>query len=283
MKTYNNMNNTSKSGQISVTIVVAIALVLGIFAISGCAKVDTHQVGIKTMWGKICSDSLNPGLYFVNPIGGSMVKYDARELKSSLKAPTYTKDMQPADLQLIITYSLDKTQIKEIHTSYGKDWADKIVYPTVVAVVKDVIGQWEADKLVNGREQATIEINKMVQEKLAEKPVHFGQLVIENIDFSDAFERAIEAKQIATQEAIKAKNKTVQIEEESRQEVIRAEAKAKATIALAEAEAKALEIRGKALKENQDLIMLQFVEKWNGTAPNTLILGEKANPFIGAK
>jgi regulator of protease activity HflC (stomatin/prohibitin superfamily) len=174
-------------------------------------------------------------------------------------------------------------RIKEIHTSYGKDWADKLVHPTIVAVVKEVIGQWEADKLVNGREQVTAEINKMIGDKLSGKPVRFSQLVIENIDFSDAFEKAIEAKQIATQEAIKAKNKTVQIEEESRQDVIRAEARAKATLAIAKAEAEAMEVRGKALRENHDLIMLQFVEKWDGTAPNTLILGEGANPLINTK
>lgn len=282
--TMNYSNTNKKSGSTGLFIVLIVAAIITcVGGCMGCSTVDTHEVGIKTMWGKINSEPLGPGLYWVAPIGGWMVKYDARERKTTLKAPTYTRDMQPADLELVITYTLDRTRIKDIHTQYGKDWAEKIVNPIVVAVTKDVIGQWEADKLVNGREQATVEINKMVQEKLADKPVKFSQLVIENIDFSDAFEKAIEAKQIATQEAIKAKNKTVQIEEESRQEVIRAKAKAEATVALAKAEAEALEIRGKALKENQDLIMLQFVEKWDGKSPNTLILGEGANPFINAR
>lgn len=250
---------------------------------SGCAKVNTHEVGLKVRWGKIDSEPLTPDLYFINPIGTSLVTYDARERKADIKAPTYTKDMQPCDLQLTIVYSLDKTRIKEIHTSYGKDWASKLVEPIVLAATKDVMGQWEADKIVNGREQATKEINELVAKMLDGKPVKFSQLVIANIDFSDAFEKAIEAKQIATQEAIKARNKTVQIEEESRQEVIRAKAKAEATVALAKAEAEALEIRGKALKENQDLIQLQFVEKWDGKAPQTLILGENANPLVNMK
>ncbi len=261
--------------------VFAIAIAVFVGGCCGCAKVDTHEVGLKTKWGRIASDPLSPDLYFINPIGGGMVTYDARETRAEITAPTYTRDMQTADLQLIITYALDKAKIKEVHTTYGRDWANKIINPVVIAIAKDVIGQYEADKLVNERENATVEINKLVKERLSDKPVLFGQLVIANIDFSDAFEKAIEAKQIATQEAIKAKNRTVQIEEESRQEVIRAEAKAKATLALAKADAEAMEVRGKALKANQDLIMLQFVEKWNGTAPQTLILGEKAAPFIG--
>ena len=274
------MNNKNR---VFTSVMVQAALFGALVLVAGCGQVDTHEVGLKTRWGKIASEPLTPDLYFISPIGMSLVTYDARETRRQVKAPTYTKDMQPVDLEVIITYSLDKTRIKEIHTSYGKDWDAKLVHPTIVSVVKEIIGQWEADKLVNGREQVTAEINKMIAEKLSGKPVNFGQLVIENIDFSDAFEKAIEAKQIATQEAIKAKNRTVQIEEESRQDVIRAEAKAKATLALAKAEAEAMEVRGKALRDNPDLIKLQFVEKWDGTAPNTLILGEGASPLINAK
>lgn len=266
--------------------ITLMVLILGatLFGIGGCYKVDTHEVGLETRWGKINSDSLSPGLYFVNPIGSKVVKYDAREIKSEITAETYTKDMQPADLQLVIVYAVDPAKIKEIHASYGRDWANKIIAPAVVGATKDVLGQWEADKIVNGREQAAKEINDLVGKMLEGKPVHFRQLIIANIDFSDAFEKAIEAKQIATQEAIKARNRTVQIEEESRQEVIKAEAKAKATIALAEADAKAMEVRGKALKENQDLIQLQFIEKWDGTAPQTLILGDStAKPLVNLK
>ena len=218
--------------------VFALAIIASMF--TGCVgKVDSNEVGFKTQWGKVDPDLLKPGLYFVNPIGGSLITYDTRVAKSEIKAPTFTKDMQTADLQLVVTYAPDKARVVELHTEYGrKEWAQKIVMPVVTGVAKDVIGQWEADTLVNGREQATAEINRVVRERLQDKPVHFHELIIANIDFSDAFESAIEAKQIATQEAIKAKNRTVQIEEESRQDVIRAEAKAKAK---AEAEAKLAE------------------------------------------
>ena len=261
----------------------ALAILASMF--TGCVgKVDSNEVGFKTQWGKINDTLLKPGLHFINPIGGDLVTYDVRMVKSELKSPTYTKDMQLADMQLTITYAVDRSRVTEIHSNYGrKEWAKTIVYPIVVSATKDIIGQWEADKLINGRQQAEADINRMIKERLADKPVSFNELVIEDVGFSDAFESAIEAKQIATQEAIKAKNKTLQIEEESRQDVIRAEAKAKATIALAKAEAEALEIRGKALKENQDLIRLQAIEKWDGKAPQTLILGDGVQSLINMK
>ena len=261
--------------------IIPFIAIIALFAgCQGCCKVNTHEVGLKIRWGKIDSEPLSPDLYFINPIGTSLVTYDAREIKAEIKAETYTKDMQPAELQLVITYSLDKSRIKEIHTTYGKDWAGKIINPVILGATKDVLGQWEADKIVNGREQATKEINELVRKMLEGKPVVFGQLVIANIDFSDAFEKAIEAKQIATQEAIKAKNKTVQIEEESRQAVIRAKAEAEAKLALAEADAKAVEIIGQALDKNPDVVKIKFVEKWDGKAPNTLILGSDSGVLL---
>ena len=250
---------------------------------TGCGQVNSHEVGLKLRWGKIDSEPLGPGLHFWNPISTELKVYDAREKKESWKEATFTKDMQLADIVLTVTYAMDKSRVPEIHTQYGEAYAALIIRPVVIEAVKNTIGRWEADGLINGRERATEEINKSVKEKLEGTPVKFDKLVLENIDFSDAFEKAIEEKQIATQEAIKARNRTVQIEEESKQDVIRAEAKAKATLALAKAEAEALEIRGKALKENQDLIRLQAIEKWDGKAPQTLILGDGVQSLINMK
>ena len=247
---------------------------------SGCGKVDTGEVGLKTRWGKISSEPLSPDLYYIPIFGGDLVLYDAREKRQEIVAPTFTKDMQTADIKLIFTFALDKQRIKEIHTLYGNDWAQKLVEPAVIGITKDVIGKWEADKLVNGREQAAKEINDAIKEALKDKPVIFNQLIISNIDFSDAFENAIEAKQIATQEAIKARNRTVQIEEESKQQVIKAKAEAEALLEKAKAEAEAMEVKGKALKENADLVKLNAIQKWNGTLPSTLVVGPEGGTLL---
>ena len=110
----------------------------------------------------------------------------------------------------------------------------------------------------------------------AKVPVTITSLVIANIDYSDVFEKSIEEKVVAQQNAIRAQNETKRIEEESRQEVIRAEAKAKAKLALAEADAKAVEIRGKALKENPNVVSLEAINKWDGKLPATMFLGGSA-------
>jgi murein L,D-transpeptidase YcbB/YkuD len=51
---------------------------------------------------------------------------------------------------------------------------------------------------------------------------------IMNIDYSDAFEKAVEEKQVALQKSIKEKNETARLREVAEQEVVKAEAEAKA-------------------------------------------------------
>lgn len=262
---------TSAVKTLTPLLLVPVAL-LALLSLKGCYTVDAGVVGVKTQWGKIVGGPVDPGLTWVNPIGGDLVKYDCREQRLDLRMDTYTKDVQTAQMSITVTYSLDRSKIAELHSEYGRAYAERIITPTVVGIVKDVIGQWEADKLINGREQATREIRQQVADKLAQTPVRLGMIVLSNIDYSDVFEKAIEAKQVAMQRAIESQNKTRQIEEEARQKVISAKA-----------EAESMQIRGDALKANPALVPLEAVQKWDGKAPATLVVGGDASALLQAK
>ena len=248
------------------------AMLLAMMSLKGCYTVDAGVVGVKTQWGKIVGGPVQPGLTWVNPVGGDLVKYDCREQRLDLQMDTYTKDVQTATMSITVTYSIDRSKVAELHSEYGRAYAERIITPTVVGITKDVIGQWEADKLINGREQATKEIREQVSGHLAETPVRLGMVVISNIDYSDVFEKAIEAKQVAMQRAIEAQNRTRQIEEEARQKVISAKA-----------EAESMQIRGDALKANPALVPLEAVQKWDGKAPSTLVVGGDASALLQSK
>ena len=237
--------------------------------LAGCGQVDSGHTGLRLSWGKVVSEPLGPGLWFYNPIGGSLVAYDCREQRVDLKMNAYTKDVQSAEFQIVVTFALDQSQIVALHNEIGPLYADKVLSPAVIGVTKDVVGGWEADKLINGREQATKEIFTRVTEVLKGKPVRVSSVVLANIDYSDVFEKAIEDKQVAMQNAIRAKNKTQEIEEEARQKVI-----------AAEAEAKSMQIRGDALKSNPGLVSLEAIQKWDGKAPQTLVIGDAVQPML---
>ena len=224
-------------------VLVAVFLI----SISGCGQVDTGDAGLKTSFGKISSSVLEPGLYWVNPIGGALHRYSLRDTRYDVNMNAYTKDMQQADFQISVIYAVNKTKVVDLHTKWGMDYARTIIEPIVQASLKDVVGQWEADKLVNGREEATKAVMDKVMLAMHETPILVKGLAILNIDYSDVFEKAIEAKQ---------------------------------TIVKAKAEAEAIQIRAKALAENKDVIMLNLIEKWDGKAPQTLSLGGEAATML---
>lgn len=231
--------------------------------------VDAGQIGVRTWFGKVVENSVEPGLHWVNPIGGRIIKYDVREQKSDIKAPTYTKDMQQADIFVVVTYALNKADVGIVHQTFGTTYADKVVLPKVTGAIKDVIGNIEAAELVNAREKAAKNIleTAAAQIKEASVPVTITSLVITNIDYSDVFEKSIEEKVVAQQNAIRAQNETKRVEEESKQVVVRANA-----------EAEAMRIRAEALKANPDILLQDAIKKWDGHLPTT-IMGDATKVF----
>lgn len=256
-----------QSGQAVEAVLVTLAIIAVIcLFVGGCSltTVDAGEIGVRTQFGKVTENSVEPGLHWVNPIGGRIVKYSVRENKVELETPVYTKDMQQAKILAVFTCALNKDGAGFVHQTYGTDYADRVVYPKVVSAFKDVIGTIEAAELVNSREKAEKAIFEAARAQVSESnvPVTITSLVITNIDYSDTFEKSIEEKVVAQQNAIRAQNETKRVEEESRQVVVRANA-----------EAEAMRIRAQALKENQNILLQDFIKKWDGKFPGTLFLG----------
>ena len=248
------------------------AMAAAVTLLSGCGQVDSSEAGLKTWFGKVDSPVLDAGLYWVNPVGGKLYAYSTRDIRGDTDMAAYTKDMQSAQFGVSVIHAIDRSRLVELHTKYGRDYVNVILAPAVSAAVKEVAGQWEAESLVNRREEATQAIYERVSAAVKGSPLTVKSLVVYNIDFSDAFEKALEDKVIQAQEAIRMKNKTVQVGEEARQVEIRAQA-----------EARAMTIRGEALRANKDLVILEAIQRWDGKAPATLAVGEAVTKFLPLK
>ena len=114
------------------------------------------------------------------------------------------------------------------------------------------------------------DIEGILVDDLASENIQITATSIENIDFTDAFTDAVEAKQVAEQNALREKNNTVRIQEEANQQIIKAEA-----------EAKAIQIKADALAANPKIVSYEAVQRWNGVLPEYM-LGD-AVPFINLK
>ena len=251
-------------------IFAALCVIVAIICASSIQVIHTGYRGIKTRFGKVVGESLSEGIYFVNPITTVMHEMDVKVQKYTHKMSAYTKDVQQADLLVTVNTSLDPKAVHLVFQEIGMDYAGKVIYQQISQAVKNTIGKWEADVLVSNREKATEEIYAVLKEALEPYHIDTKSVVLENIDYSSQFERAIEEKQIATQDAIKAKNRTKQVEEEARQKVL-----------AAKAEAESMRIRSQALSQNQNLVAYEAVQRWDGRLPENMY-GSAPLPFISA-
>ena len=278
-----------------------VALLLCSISFMGFEQVNAGHRGIKLVWGKVVSDSLPEGLYFYNPISSNIVTMDTRLQKRTTRLETYTKDIQQTTMDITVNFYVDPNNAHVLFQRVGKEYVSTLIAPALLSSVKDVVGKVEADKFINNRELVTEEIKQKLSTALAGSHVIIQSISIEDIAFSGAFEAAIEAKQIATQEAIKSQNETVRIEEEGKQQVIKAraesdsqkaqsdaaayaievesKAKAEAIRQMGLAEAEAIREKSKALSQNANLVELTKAEKWNGELPQN-IYGSGPVPFM---
>ena len=259
--------------------------------LSGCGQVDSGEAGFFTRWGEVISRApIDEGLHFYEPFGTDLITYNIKNQTVSVDTPVFTKDVQSMNLSLMVTFNVVKEKVIDLHVKTGQNYVPILINPSVLGAAKDALGKMEADQIVANREKATQAITDALKAKLEPHGINVTLVNIANIDYSDAFERAVEAKQVAMQEAIKEKNNTqrlkevaeqaiVKAEAEAKAKVVNSEAEAKAILVKAEAEAKSIEMRNKALAQSRALIEYETVKTWDGKLP-VQMLGTAPIPFL---
>jgi regulator of protease activity HflC (stomatin/prohibitin superfamily) len=245
-------------------------LIALLFQACGFEIVDTGYRGVETRFGEVTSGSLEEGIHFYNPFTKNITELDVREQKWEDKTMAYTNDTQNVEVTFTLNYYPDSTKMHLFYKNIGEDWENKIIPQVVIGKIKEVVGEYKAEDLVTNRLKATTDMLEGITTKLGTKNVFVKNFEINNLDFNNSFESAIEAKVIAVQRAKEAVNMTVRIKEEAKQKVL-----------AAEAEAKSMSIRARALTQNKALVEYEAVQKWNGTLPQ-YIMGNSI-PFINLK
>ena len=249
-------------------IIGAILLVTGL---SSCSTVDAGEVGLYNRYGQIDNSVAQPGLHFINPITTDMEKMTVQSQRKNGETAGYTKDLQTANVKFAVTYSLDPAAAVRMRRTVGHEWSDRLVPPVVESSIKGVFGRVTAINAIANRQVMQDEVARALRAKLAPRGIRVEAFELTNISYSSAFEGAVEAAQVATQQAVAAKNQTVRIEEEARQKVI-----------TAEADAKAMKIKSEALSSNPGLTQYEAVKRWNGQLP-TNMYGSAPVPFVNVK
>ena len=267
-------------------------VMLSMFA--GCGKAVTvreGEVGIVVKLGKAQDEVLYPGFYFTMPFLTKVHKMNVQWQKYYIETSAFSKDMQQVDIKCSMNYSLQKQGAWKMYTDVGKKYEGKIMLPLALDALKSTFSRYSAEELVANRDMIAAEVFNELKLKLTLYDISVQEVAIEDIDFSDAFTNAIEAKQVATQTLLQAETEQkqqtliaqaeaeramIKAKSESEQRLIRAQAEADAVRIAADAEAYRLEMESKHITDA--VIQKETVEKWDGKLPT--ITGTDAVPLI---
>jgi len=179
---------------------IIIAIVAFIITISAFNVIGAEEVGVPVTLGKI---GKNPayGFTFKVPLITKFIRFNKTTQRIEASDATYTKDIQPADINYVFTYRIVADNAPELYNLSGIGYEDKLVYPVLKSVLKDVIGKWTAQELVSNRDKAANEVTEKLISELDSYYFTDISFQMSNIDYSDAFEKGIEDKVLAEQAA----------------------------------------------------------------------------------
>lgn len=259
--------------------IIGIVACVILIIVSCVSYVPTGYTGIVTTFGKVHDEVLDAGLNFHAP-WDNVIKMDNREQRITFNLEAFSKDIQQVEVQGSINYNIDKSTAMNLYKDVGTNYSEILIGPRINEDVKIIIAQYTAENLIESRQKAADAIYELIKSELAPKGINVISFAIENIDFTDAFESAVEAKQVATQEKQRAQTQQEQqtMEATQKAERDRIAAQAAADVAKIEADAKAYAIQVEAeakaeanKKMNQsltpELIEYTKINTWNGQLP----------------
>ena len=258
------------------------AVFLGlILLILGCSItfVPTGYIGIRTAYGQISGSPVSTGIHFHVPFVENIHKMNCKQQemvfdKDKIWSETSERTEVYAE-NIVVDY--------QINAEYGawiwsniEEWDTNLVKRTSIeSGLKAAFKQYnDTDVTDRSKIEKTAKeyIQKSLNTKYNNQVVTVISVTISNINFSDAYNDAIEkkaqAKLSAEAQAYENQKTIDQAKAEAEKQRIEAEGKAKAKVIEAEAEAEANEKISKSI--TPEVLQREWIQKWNGKTPSVV-------------
>lgn len=205
--------------------------------------VNTGELAVVKNMGKIThvrDAGTNFDLWFIN----QYQKYDTKVQNVDIVTAAYSSDAQTMDVTMTLQYQIMPDKVIDIATQYGSlEVLQNRIQSIAIEKTKAVLSSYKAMDIIAQRSQISPAVEEAIKTAIGnEYFVKVNTVVLSNIDFSDAFEAAVEDKMIAEQAKLKA-------EYENQTKIAQAEAEAKAREEAARGEAEANKISAEAKKD----------------------------------
>lgn len=231
--------------------------------------VPAGSTGVVMTLGKVSDTSMQEGLNFKIPFIQTVEIMSNKIQVYETDASAVSKDLQTVRSKIAVNYRISTDSSPKLYKNVGTDYKTVLITPAVQECMKSVTAKYTAEEMITERAAVGDEVKSSLDAKLNEYGIYIEKFNIVNFDFSEEFNNAIEAKQVAEQNLIKTQTEQQQAivvaEADAKQKVIAANAEAEAILAEAQAQADANKLIEESLSGK--VLAYEQISKWDGVMP----------------
>lgn len=205
-----------------------------------------------------------------------------------------TSDGQKVELTANVTFHVEPEDVEFVYSEVGQtmdDVKERVVANFTRSMVRNIVPNYEAlDLYTSGRVNLEEELREALAIMFAERGVTLDDFQLRSISFDADYAQVLENKQVAlenvhvkeyeAQQAVYEAKRTAELAKgEANAAIERARGDAQAVILSAEAEARAIVLRGEALRDNPEILQLEFIQNL-ATAKWLMLPSEGITPFL---
>jgi len=269
------MSNSNEYAEVWGVMAVIIIVIASIVCFAGFDQIEANHKGVGVKFGKPTQE-YSAGIFWTG-VFTSTKEYDMRIRKASVKMlgeqSAVDKTGQAVYGEISVNYRLKGGEgvVTSLWKNVGNDKiiADRLnIEPIIKEGFKQATVEYEAQEILQNRQAVKDNTKENIRTNFNEDYFEIVDIVVENIDFSPEYKKAIELKKIETQNKLKEQEKVDVVKFQQQQEIEKYKADAE-------------KLRLQKNEITQELLYKQWIEKWDGQLPIYMITsGESQNQLL---
>jgi regulator of protease activity HflC (stomatin/prohibitin superfamily) len=241
-------------------VVGGIAVLLISLVLSAFIQIPAGFVGVVRQFGAVTGATLEPGLHFVVPFINSVDEIDTRvKAIPIVDYPAASREQQDLFLDITLNYAVRPSDAPRIVQELGLNFEDTIVKPRFLDIPKSVTDDYPTTTVLNSRDEIRQKATDLLRAQLEPLGFIVVGINLENFSYSEAYNQAIEDKQVAQQQVETERQKLEQQKIIAQQKVESAKGDADAQIQRARGEAESNKLVGASL--TAAILQNRYIEK----------------------
>ncbi len=230
--------------------VVAILLLVGVVGIytplASAHQIPAGNIGIVYQFGEI-KDQIGEGFQWVAPWRNVKMANIQIQRHVFERLESFSKETQTVYVKASLNISVSPQAIQQLYRTVGEGYFGVLVESRVHQNFKDELVRYNTVDIAPNRENIRKAVRERLEHELSSHSIKVEDLLLDNVDFKDEFEHAIEQKQVATQKALEEEQKVVVERHRAEQALEKARGEGNSILAIAEKQAEANRKLGESL------------------------------------